>query len=320
MEKELVKEYSEKIDNLRQEIKKIVVWQDLLVRDLLITLFCKWHILIEWVPGLAKTLTISSLAKSIDLDFSRLQFTPDLLPSDLIWARVYTPETKEFYVKTWPVVSNFVLADEINRAPSKVQSALLEAMAERQITIADKTIKLDEPFIVLATQNPIEQDWTYSLPEAQLDRFLFKTIVNYPSEQEEIEIMKNNTLNLDLSSVKKVLWKKDILKIQEIVGEIYVDQNIFEYIKDIVFYTRDNKNDVWKYLFYWASPRASISLLIAAKALAFLSWRDFVIPEDVKEISKQVLRHRLIMNYEAIAENIWVDDLIDTILNKVKVK
>nr|MDD3720457.1 MoxR family ATPase [Candidatus Gracilibacteria bacterium] len=320
MEKELVKEYSEKIDNLRQEIKKIVVGQDLLVRDLLITLFCKGHILIEGVPGLAKTLTISSLAKSIDLDFSRLQFTPDLLPSDLIGARVYTPETKEFYVKTGPVVSNFVLADEINRAPSKVQSALLEAMAERQITIADKTIKLDEPFIVLATQNPIEQDGTYSLPEAQLDRFLFKTIVNYPSEQEEIEIMKNNTLNLDLSSVKKVLGKKDILKIQEIVGEIYVDQNIFEYIKDIVFYTRDNKNDVGKYLFYGASPRASISLLIAAKALAFLSGRDFVIPEDVKEISKQVLRHRLIMNYEAIAENIGVDDLIDTILNKVKVK
>ncbi len=320
MEKELVEQFSQKIANLRQEIKKIVIWQDLLVRDLLITLFCKWHILIEWVPGLAKTLTISSLAKSLDLDFSRVQFTPDLLPSDLIWARVYTPETREFYIKTWPIVSNFVLADEINRAPSKVQSALLEAMAERQVTIADKTIKLDEPFIVLATQNPIEQDGTYSLPEAQLDRFLFKTVVSYPSESEEIDIMKNNTLNLDLSSVKKILWKKDILKIQEIVSEIYVDQNIYEYIKDIVFYTRDTKNEVWKYLFYWASPRASISLLTASKALAFLSGRDFVIPEDIKEISLQVLRHRLILNYEAIAENISVDEIIETILKKVKVK
>lgn len=320
MTNEQLENYYEKIENLRQEIKKIVIWQDLLVRDLLITLFSKWHILIEWVPGLAKTLTISSLARSIDLSFSRVQFTPDLLPSDLIWARLYTPETKEFYVKAWPIVSNFVLADEINRAPSKVQSALLEAMAERQITIADKTIKLDDPFIVLATQNPIEQDGTYTLPEAQLDRFLFKTVVSYPNEAEEIEIMKNNTLNLDLSSVKKILWKKDILQIQEIVSNIYVDQNIYEYIKDLVFYTRDSKNEVGKYLFYWASPRASISLLTASKALAFLSGRDFVIPEDIKEVAHQVLRHRLIINYEAIAENLSVDEVIETVLKKVKVK
>lgn len=313
-------EYMTKIEELKQEIKKVVIWQDLLVRDLLITLFCRGHILIEWVPGLAKTLTISSLSKALDLDFSRIQFTPDLLPSDLIWARVYTPETKEFYIKTGPIVSNFVLADEINRAPSKVQSALLEAMAERQVTIADKTIKLDEPFIVLATQNPIEQDGTYSLPEAQLDRFLFKTVVSYPSELEEIEIMKNNTLNFDLKSIKKVLWKKDILAIQKLIEEVFVDQNIYEYIKDIVTYTRDQNNEVWKYLFYWASPRASIALLSASKALAFLSDRDFVIPEDIKEIAKQVLRHRLILNYEAIAENIGVDDLIQRVLNRVKVK
>ena len=313
-------EYLNKIDELKQEIKKVVIGQDLLIRDLLITLFCRWHILIEWVPGLAKTLTVSSLSKALDLDFSRVQFTPDLLPSDLIWARVYTPETKEFYIKTWPIVSNFVLADEINRAPSKVQSALLEAMAERQVTIADKTIKLDEPFIVLATQNPIEQDWTYSLPEAQLDRFLFKTIVSYPNEQEEIEIMKNNSLNSDLSGIKKILWKKDILNIQKLIEEVFVDQNIYEYIKDIVTYTRDTNNEVWKYLFYGASPRASIALLSASKTLAFLSGRDFVIPEDIKEISKQVLRHRLILNYEAIAENIWVDELIEKVLNNVKVK
>ncbi len=313
-------EYLNKIEEIKQEIKKAVVGQDLLVRDLLITLFCRGHILIEWVPGLAKTLTISSLARVLDLDFSRIQFTPDLLPSDLIWARVYTPETKEFYIKTGPVVSNFVLADEINRAPSKVQSALLEAMAERQVTIADKTIKLDEPFIVLATQNPIEQDGTYTLPEAQLDRFLFKTIVSYPSEQEEIEIMKNNSLNSDLSQIKKVLWKKDILAIQKLIEEIFVDQNIYEYIKDIVIYTRDLNNEVWKYLFYGASPRASIALLSASKALAFLSQRDFVIPEDIKEIAKQVMRHRLIPNYEAIAENMSVDDLIENVLNNVKVK
>lgn len=313
-------DYISKIEELKQEIKKAVVWQDELIRDLLITLFCRGHILIEWVPWLAKTLTVSSLSKALDLDFSRVQFTPDLLPSDLIWARIYTPETKEFYIKTWPIVSNFVLADEINRAPSKVQSALLEAMAERQVTIADKTIKLDEPFIVLATQNPIEQDWTYTLPEAQLDRFLFKTVVSYPSDLEEIEIMKNNSLNTDLSGIKKVLWKKDILKIQSLICEVFVDQNIYEYIKDIVVYTRDSSNEIWKYLFYWASPRASIALLSASKALAFLSDRDFVIPEDIKEIAKQVLRHRLILNYEAIAENIGVDTLIERVLNNVKVK
>lgn len=313
-------DYISKIEELKQEIKKVVIGQDELIRDLLITLFCRGHILIEWVPGLAKTLTVSSLSKALDLDFSRVQFTPDLLPSDLIWARIYTPETKEFYIKTWPIVSNFVLADEINRAPSKVQSALLEAMAERQVTIADKTIMLDEPFIVLATQNPIEQDWTYTLPEAQLDRFLFKTIVAYPSDLEEIEIMKNNSLNTDLSQIKKVLWKKDILKIQSLISEVFVDQNIYEYIKDIVIYTRNPNNEIWKYLFYWASPRASIALLSASKALAFLSDRDFVIPEDIKEIAKQVLRHRLILNYEAIAENIGVDILIERVLNNVKVK
>lgn len=313
-------EYTSKIEELKKEIRKTVIWQDELVRDLLITLFCKGHILIEWVPGLAKTLTVSSLSKALDLAFSRVQFTPDLLPSDLIWAHVYTPETKEFYVKEWPIISNFVLADEINRAPSKVQSALLEAMAERQVTIADKTIKLEEPFIVLATQNPIEQDGTYSLPEAQLDRFLFKTVVSYPSEQEEIEIMKNNSLNSDLSGIKKILWKKDIIKIQSLISEVFVDQNIYEYIKDLVTYTRVGNNDVWKYLFYGASPRASIALLVASKALAFLSGRDFVIPEDVKEIAKQVLRHRLILNYEAIAENIGVDTLIERVLNNVKVK
>ncbi|NDK08884.1 AAA domain-containing protein [Candidatus Gracilibacteria bacterium] len=313
-------DYISKIEELKQEIKKVVIGQDELIRDLLITLFCRGHILIEGVPGLAKTLTVSSLSKALDLDFSRVQFTPDLLPSDLIGARIYTPETKEFYIKTGPIVSNFVLADEINRAPSKVQSALLEAMAERQVTIADKTIMLDEPFIVLATQNPIEQDGTYTLPEAQLDRFLFKTVVSYPSDLEEIEIMKNNSLNTDLSQIKKVLGKKDILKIQSLISEVFVDQNIYEYIKDIVVYTRDPNNEIGKYLFYGASPRASIALLSASKALAFLSDRDFVIPEDIKEIAKQVLRHRLILNYEAIAENIGVDILIERVLNNVKVK
>lgn len=312
--------YIQKIDDLRTEIKKLVIWQEDLIWDLLIALFCRGHILIEWVPWLAKTLTISSLAKALDLDFSRVQFTPDLLPSDLIWARVYTPETREFYIKEWPIVSNFVLADEINRAPSKVQSALLEAMAERQVTIADKTIKLEEPFIVLATQNPIEQDWTYNLPEAQLDRFLFKTVISYPNEEEEIEIMKNNSLSNDLTEIKKVMWKKDIIEIQKLTKEVYVDDNILAYIKDIVFYTRDLENNVWKYLFYGASPRASISLLVASRSLAFLSGRDYVIPEDIKDVSKQILRHRLILNYEALADNIQIDNLIDEVLRNVKVK
>lgn len=307
------------IDNLFLEIWKKVIWQKTLVRDLLISLFSRWHILIEWAPWLAKTLTVDTLAKTLDLDFKRIQFTPDLLPSDLVWSNVFNPAKNEFYIKQWPVFSNFVLADEINRAPSKVQSALLEAMAEKQVSIWEKTFKLSEPFIVLATQNPIEQEWTFNLPEAQLDRFLLKTVVSYPTEDEELEILKN-IKNIETQEVNKIFNKEDIFNIQNIIENIYVSENILDYIKDIVFYTRKNETKISKYISYPVSPRASLAMLKTAKTLAFLSNRDFVIPEDIKEMAYPVLRHRIILNYEALADWIQVDEIIKVILDNVEVK
>lgn len=308
-----------KIDELYKEIWKKLIGQKTLLRDLLITLFSKWHILIEWAPGLAKTLVVDSLAKTLDLDFKRIQFTPDLLPSDLVWSNVFNPVKNEFYIKKWPIFANFLLADEINRAPSKVQSALLEAMAEKQVSIWDKSFKLEMPFIVLATQNPIEQEWTFNLPEAQLDRFLLKTVVDYPSENEEIEILKN-IKNIESSKLQKIFWKKDIFEIQNSIEEVFVWENIFSYIKDIIFYTRKNDSKIKKFISYPVSPRASLAILKTAKTLAFLSGRDFVIPEDIKEMAYPVLRHRIILNYEALAEEIKVDDLIKIILDNVEVK
>jgi len=308
-----------KIDELYKEIWKKLIGQKTLLRDLLITLFSKWHILIEWAPGLAKTLVVDSLAKTLDLDFKRIQFTPDLLPSDLVWSNVFNPVKNEFYIKKWPIFANFLLADEINRAPSKVQSALLEAMAEKQVSIWDKSFKLEMPFIVLATQNPIEQEWTFNLPEAQLDRFLLKTVVDYPSENEEIEILKN-IKNIESSKLQKIFWKKDIFEIQNSIEEVFVWENIFSYIKDIIFYTRKNDSKIKKFISYPVSPRASLAILKTAKTLAFLSGRDFVIPEDIKEMTYPVLRHRIILNYEALAEEIKVDDLIKIILDNVEVK
>lgn len=313
---EKINELKPKIDEIYEEIWKKVVWQKTLVRDLLIALFSKWHILIEWAPWLAKTLTVDSLAKTLDLDFKRIQFTPDLLPSDLIGSNIFNPEKNDFYIKHWPIFSNFVLADEINRAPSKVQSALLEAMAEKQVSIWDKTFKLDLPFIVLATQNPIEQEWTFNLPEAQLDRFLLKTIVEYPNELEEIQIMKNST-NIDKINLQKIFKKKDIEEISNIIDEIYVDEKIYDYIKNLVFYTRNSTNTISKYLNYPVSPRASIALLKSTKSLAFLNARDYVIPEDVKEMFFPVMRHRISLNYEALADDIKVEDIIKTILKEV---
>lgn len=312
-------ELKQKIDNLYLEIWKKVIWQKTLVRDLIIALFSRWHILIEWVPGLAKTLTVDSLAKTLDLDFKRIQFTPDLLPSDLIWSNVFNPVKNEFYIKHWPIFTNFLLADEINRAPSKVQSALLEAMAEKQVSIWDKTFKLDGPFIVLATQNPIEQEWTFNLPEAQLDRFLLKTVVNYPTENEELEILRN-IKNIENAEVDKIFNKKNIFEIQEIVENIYADENILNYIKNLVFYTRNKDSKISKYISYPVSPRASLALLKTSKTLAFLNWRDFVIPEDIKEMAYPVLRHRIILNYEALAEEIQADEIIKIILDNVLVK
>ena len=310
------KNYQETIVSIQREMKKAIIGQDKLVRDLLIGLFGKWHILLEWVPGLWKTLSVSTLAKIVDADFNRIQFTPDLLPSDLIGARVYNQNTWDFSIKKWPIFANFILADEINRAPAKVQSALLEAMAERQVTISDETFILDKPFMVLATQNPIEQDGTYSLPEAQLDRFLLKTIVDYPSEEEEIDIMKNNFLYG--KTIEKQISKKDILDIQKHIEEhIFVDDAIYKYVKDIVFFTRSKKGKIADMIEFWVSPRASIALVRCAKVLAFLEGRDFVIPEDIKEVAYPVLTHRLILSFEALAENVSKEQVIEKILKEV---
>lgn len=308
----------ERISKVTSEISKKVIGQDGLIRDILICLLCKWHILLEWAPWLAKTLSVATLSEVVSLNFSRIQFTPDLLPSDLVGNRIYNPETREFLTKKWPIFSNLVLADEINRAPSKVQSALLEAMAERQVTIWDDTFKLDRQFMVLATQNPIEQDWTYTLPEAQLDRFLLKSIIDYPSEVEEIEIMKKYASD-ETIKVNKILKKIDLDILQKDISNIYVDDNIYLYVKDLIFCSRDDL-EIKEYLMYWASPRASIALIKVAKANAFLEWRDFVIPEDVICMLKWVLRHRLILNYESIADWITTDMIIDKILDKVQIK
>ena len=308
----------ERINKVITEISKKVIGQERLVRDLLISLLCKGHILLEWAPGLAKTLSVATLSEVISLDFKRIQFTPDLLPSDLIGNRIYHPDTKEFSTKKGPIFSNLVLADEINRAPSKVQSALLEAMAERQVTIWEETFKLDKQFMVLATQNPLEQDGTYSLPEAQLDRFLLKTVIDYPTEKEELEIMKQYSSD-NIVKLDKILKKTDLSKLQDEVSNIHVDDNIYKYVKDLIFCSREDK-EIKEYLSYWASPRASIALIKVVKAIAFLEWRDFVIPEDVKEMIKPVLRHRIILNYEAIADWVTPDEIIEKIINKVEIK
>ena len=307
-----------KISSIKSEMAQKVVGQDNLVRDLLVGLFAHWHILLEWAPGLAKTLAVSTLAKVVNLDFQRIQFTPDLLPSDLTGAKIYNPEKKDFFVRKGPIFSNLILADEINRAPSKVQSALLEAMAEKQVNIWDETYTLNEPFMVLATQNPLEQDGTYSLPEAQLDRFLLKTVVEYPSESDEIEIMKKFSVGDDIK-IKKVLTKTELSKMQKEIEKVHVDDNIFSYVKDLIFCSRENE-EVQQYLMYGASPRASIWLIKTAKVLAFLYGRDFVIPEDIKEMALPVLRHRIILSYESVAEWVTPDDVIQIILDTVWVQ
>ncbi len=310
-------EASKDISLLISEVSKKIVGQKNMIRDIIVATLCKWHILLEWAPWLAKTQSVNSISEVLNLKFKRIQFTPDLLPSDLIWAKIYNPDTREFSVRKWPVFSNLVLADEINRAPSKVQSALLESMEERQVTLWDGTFVLDSPFVVLATQNPIEQEWTYKLPEAQLDRFLLKTIVSYPSPEEEIDIMKGNT-SFWAIKLNKILTKKKVLELQKLVTEVYVDDHIYEYVRDIIIFTREN-DKIKKYLSYWASPRASISLIKASKALAVINWRDHVIPEDIKEMAKPVLRHRVILSYESIADEVEVDDIIQVILDTVEI-
>jgi len=312
-----------KIQNVFEEVGKIVVGQDYMVRRLMMGLFTQGHILLEGVPGLAKTLTINTLANVLKLDFKRIQFTPDLLPSDVIGTMIYNQKKTAFEVKKGPIFSNIILADEINRSPAKVQSALLESMQEKQVTIGDNTYKLDQPFLVLATQNPIDQEGTYPLPEAQRDRFMMKLNVNYPSKQEELKIMRRmSDLNFN-NKIKTILTKKDITSIQNEINNISVSESIEKYLIEIVFATRNPKSigleDAANYISFGASPRASINLVLASKANAFFQNRDYITPEDVKEIAYDVLNHRIILNYEAEAEGVNTREIVMSILNKIEI-
>jgi MoxR-like ATPase len=319
---ERIQKESAFIDLLTIEMNKVIVGQKGMIERLLIGLLSNGHILLEGVPGLAKTLAIKTLAKTISAKFNRIQFTPDLLPADLIGTMVYSQKTEEFKVKKGPVFANFILADEINRSPAKVQSALLEAMQERQVTIGDQTYPLEEPFMVLATQNPIEQEGTYPLPEAQVDRFMLKVIISYPNKQEEKLIIREN-MNLTLPTANTILSPAEILKARQIVREVYMDEKIENYITDIVFATRnpqEYKLPKFKSMIsYGGSPRASIYMAIASKAYAFLKRRGYVIPEDVRAVCHDVLRHRIGLTYEAEAENITTEEIINELLNTVEV-
>lgn len=311
------------IDRLRDEVGRVIVGQHEMLDRLLAGLLTNGHILLEGVPGLAKTLTIKSLAKAVEAKFSRIQFTPDLLPADVIGTMIYNQQKNEFMVRKGPIFANFVLADEINRAPAKVQSALLEAMQERQVTIGEQSFPLEQPFLVLATQNPLEQEGTYPLPEAQQDRFLMKVIVGYPTKEEERLILRQNVLGNKEPEVKKVVTIQEVLKARDLVRQVYMDEKIENYIIDIVFASRTPekyKLDKLKLLIaYGGSPRASINLALAAKANAFLNKRGYVIPEDVRSIAKDVLRHRIGLTYEAEAENVNVEDVVDNILKVIPV-
>jgi len=310
------------VDILSMEMKKVIVGQKQMIDRLLIGLLSNGHILLEGVPGLAKTLAINTLANTIQAKFSRIQFTPDLLPADLIGTMIYSQKKEEFIVRKGPIFSNFILADEINRAPAKVQSALLEAMQERQVTIGEQTYKLEEPFLVLATQNPIEQEGTYPLPEAQLDRFMLKVVISYPQKEEEKLILRQNITN-EFPKANSILKPEDIIKARIVCREVYLDEKIENYISDIVFTTRfpaEYKLPKFKELIrYGGSPRASIYLALAAKAYAFIKRRGYVIPEDVRAVCHDVLRHRIGLTYEAEAENISTEDIISEILNTVEV-
>ena len=309
------------VDTLRSEMGKVIIGQNHLIDTLLIGLLSNGHILLEGVPGLAKTLAITTLAKAVDADFSRIQFTPDLLPADLIGTLIYSQKKEEFLVRKGPVFANFVLADEINRSPAKVQSALLEAMQERQVTIGDNTYSLPQPFLVLATQNPLEQEGTYPLPEAQVDRFMLKAKISYPKKQEERDIVRMNLAGGGLPAVNKVISPEDIVKARKVVEDVYMDEKIEKYIIDIIFATREpaeyNLQKLQNLIAYGGSPRASISLAKAARAYAFIRRRGYVIPEDVRAVCHDVLRHRIALTYEAEAENITSEEIITDILNNV---
>ena len=315
------------VDVLTMELGKTIVGQKHMVEGLLIGLLSNGHVLLEGVPGLAKTLTITSLAKAIDARFSRIQFTPDLLPADLLGTMIYSQKSEQFMVKKGPIFSHFILADEINRAPAKVQSALLEAMQERQVTIGEQTFRLEEPFLVMATQNPIEQEGTYPLPEAQVDRFMLKVVIGYPKREEERQILHqqvNESQRVEESKSQKAILKpEDILKARDLVREVYMDEKIENYITDIVFATRYPEQygleKLKPLVAYGASPRGSINLAAASKAYAFMHRRGYVIPEDVRAVAMDVLRHRIGLTYEAEAENVTSEELVSEVLNRVDV-
>ncbi len=319
---DLVAAKSDFITLIQRGMDQTIVGQKHLIDSLLIALLSNGHVLLEGVPGLAKTLAIKTLAQIIDAKYSRIQFTPDLLPADVIGTMVYSVKSEQFQVKRGPIFANFVLADEINRAPAKVQSALLEAMQERQVTIGDCTFPLDEPFLVMATQNPIEQEGTYPMPEAQVDRFLLKVVIGYPSKEEEKVIIRQNITN-EKKEIRPLLKPEEILEAQRVVEKIYIDEKIERYIVDIVFATRFpadyNLNDLTTIIAFGASPRASISLARAARSYAFLRGRGYVVPEDVRAVAHDVLRHRIGLTYEAEANTITADEIISEILDKVEV-
>lgn len=310
------------VDLITMEMHKVIIGQKQMIERMLIGLLSNGHILLEGVPGLAKTLAIKSLANVIDLKFSRIQFTPDLLPADLVGTMIYSQKNEEFLVRKGPIFANFILADEINRSPAKVQSALLEAMQERQVTIGEHTFKLPEPFLVLATQNPIEQEGTYPLPEAQIDRFMLKIVINYPTQEEKKMILRQNISNEE-ATTRTIVKPEDILRARNIVREVYLDEKIEQYITDIVFASRYpakyRLNKFENLINYGASPRASINLALAAKAFAFIKRRGYVIPEDIRAVANDVMRHRIGLTYEAEAENITTEEIINEILNIVEV-
>ena len=319
---EIIKEKSRILTDLIDEVGKVIVGQRYLIERLLIGILANGHILLEGVPGLAKTLTVMTLAKAVKAKYQRIQFTPDLLPADLIGTLIYNPRDGEFSTKKGPIFSNIILADEINRAPAKVQSALLEAMQEKQVTIGENTFKLDEPFLVLATQNPIEQEGTYPLPEAQIDRFMLKLLVNYPTKQEEREILERKAVTESNVNIKPIISAEDIKQLRSVVDQVYIDDKIKDYIVDLVFASREPKKynlDLDQFIEFGASPRATIYLAVASKAYAFLRGRGYVTPQDVKTIGMDVLRHRIIITYEAEAEELTSEKIIQKIFDNVEV-
>jgi MoxR-like ATPase len=320
---DLKKEHQYKISQVIDEVGKVVVGQKHMVNRLLIGLFTQNHILLEGVPGIAKTLTVNTLAKVLQLDFKRIQFTPDLLPADLVGTMIYNQKKAVFEVKKGPIFSNMILADEVNRSPAKVQSALLESMQEKQVTIGEETYSLDRPFLVMATQNPVDQEGTYPLPEAQVDRFMMKVHVKYPSKEEELEVMRRMSNMSFKPELKTILSKKDIFAIQEEINAVSLSVSLEKYIVELVLATRDPQtyqlDDMAHYIQFGASPRASINLNLAAKAVAFFDQRDFVLPEDIKEVADDVMNHRILLNYEAEADGITTHDIIKNILSKVQI-